>query len=80
MPVRGRGQADSYSSLRLIRFNRDVTSPSFRFGSRPDVSLTGRPRKGRRVRASLLLTLQTRIADTHRSASINPLPTPADRN
>jgi len=34
--------ADSCDSLVLIRLNRDVTSPSFRFDSRADVSLTHR--------------------------------------
>jgi len=33
---------DSCDSLVLIRLNRDVTSPSFRFDSRADVSLTHR--------------------------------------
>jgi len=34
--------ADSCDSLVLIRLNRDVTSPSFRFDSRADVNLTHR--------------------------------------
>lgn len=43
--------ADSCDSLVLIRLNRDVTSPSFRFDSRADVSLihqTGRAGEGKK--------------------------------
>lgn len=45
--------ADSCDSLVLIRLNRDVTSPSFRFDSRADVSLihqTGKAGEGKRRR------------------------------